>query len=109
MIIILNLTNTILLKVPLTNWRVHIFVILELESPILESHIPLWDNECGLQSQLLNLDPLSEQILTHKPSLNFSQFSESVLPESKSIILYFHTPFWDKGVENNDSEIIFKI
>jgi len=28
---------------------IHISVILELESPILESHIPLWENECGLE------------------------------------------------------------
>ena len=32
-----------------------------------------------------------------------------VLPESKSIIPSFHTPFWDKGVDKIDFEIIFKI
>ena len=30
-------------------------VILELESPTLGSHIPLWGNECELEFQLLNL------------------------------------------------------
>ena len=35
-------------------------VILELESPILESYIPLWENECGRDFQLLDLDPLPE-------------------------------------------------
>jgi len=42
-------------------------IILELESPILESHIPLWGNECGLEFQLLDLDPLPEPILTPEP------------------------------------------
>ena len=30
-----------------------ISVILELESPILESHIPLWGNECGFEFNFL--------------------------------------------------------
>ena len=88
-------------------------IILELESPILESHIPLWGNECGLEFQLLDLDLLSEQILTPEPLLNFSHIPESIvvyaLPDSRSIISAFHTPFWDRGVDNNGSEISLKI
>ena len=59
------------------------------------------------------MDPLSEQILTPKPLLDFSHFPESIvvhaLPDSRSIILSFHTLFWDRGVDNNDSEISLKI
>jgi len=87
-------------------------VIVELESPTLESHILLWGNECGIGFQFLNLDPLPELILTPEPLLDFSHFPESVLvpvlSESKSIISSFHTPFWDKGVDKIDSEIILK-
>ena len=88
-------------------------VILELESPILENRIALCGNECGLEFQLLDLDPLPEQILTPEPFLDFNHFPELIivhtLPDSRSIIPSFHTPFWDRGVENNDSEISLKI
>ena len=71
------------------------------------------ENECGLEFQLLDLDPLPEPISTLEPLLDLSHFPESVLvpvlSKSKSIIPSFHTPFWDKGVNNIDSEIILKI
>jgi len=35
-----NILESVLVPIP---------VILELESPILECHIPLWENECGLE------------------------------------------------------------
>jgi len=83
-------------------------VIPELESPLIDSHIPSWGNECGLELHFLDLDPLPEPISTPEPLLDLSHFSESILvpvfPESKSII-----PFWDKGFEKFDSEIILKI
>ena len=60
-----NILESVLIPIP---------VILELESPILESHIPLWGNECGLEFQLLDLDSLSEQILTLESLLDFSNF-----------------------------------
>ena len=86
-------------------------IILELESPILR-HIPLWENECG-QFQLLDLDPFPESISTPEPLLDLSHFPESVLvpapPKSKSTILSFHTPFWDKAVDKIDSEINYGI
>ena len=94
-----NILESVLIPTP---------VILELESPML-SHIPLLKNECGLEFQLLDLDPLPEPISTPKLLLNLSHFSESVLvlvlPKSKSIIPSFHTPFWDKGVDKINSEI----
>jgi len=67
----------------------------EIESPIIYDHIPLMGKVC--EQQFLGLDLLPEQILTLKSLLYFSQFPElvlvPVLPESKSIILSFHTPF----------------
>ena len=44
-------------------------VILKLESPIL-SHIPLWENDCELEFQLLDLDPLLEPSSTPEPLLD---------------------------------------
>ena len=51
---------------------IHIPFILELKSSILESHISLWGNECRHEFQLLDLDPLSEPILTPEPLLDLS-------------------------------------
>ena len=71
------------------------------------------ENKCGLEFQLLDLDPLLEPISTPELLLDLSYLPESVLvlvfPESKSIILSFHTPFWDKAVDNFDSEINYEI
>ena len=73
----------------------------------------MWENECGLEFQLLDLDPLPEPISTPEPLLDLSHFFELVLvlvlPKSKSIIPSFHTPFWDKSVDKIDSEIICEI
>ena len=101
-VILPNLSNI------LESILIPILVIPELESPLLESHIPSWENNYGLEFQLLDLDPLPEPISTPEPLLDLSHFPESVLvpvlPESKSII-----PFWDKVVDKFDSEIILKI
>ena len=98
-----NILESVLISTP---------VILELESPIL-SHIPLWENECGLEFQLLDLDPLPEPISTPEPLLDLSHFFESILvpilSKSKSIIPSFQTPFWDKAVDKIDSEINYGI
>jgi len=59
-----NILESVLVPIP---------VILELESPILKSHIPLWENECGLEFQLLDLDPLPEPISTPEPLLDLTQ------------------------------------
>ena len=69
--------------------------------------------KCGLEFQLLDLDPLPEPISTPEPLLDLSHLPESilvpVLPESKSIILSFHNPFWDEAVDKFDSEINYGI
>jgi len=87
-------------------------IIPELESPPL-SHIPLWEDDCGLEFQFFDLDPLLELSPTPEPLLDLSFFPESVfvpvLPMSKSIIPSFHTPFWDKEVETINSEIYYEI
>ena len=87
-------------------------IIPELESPIL-GHIPLLENTCGLEFQLLDLDQISEPISTPEPLLDLSHLPESVLvpvlPESKSTVLSFHTPFWDEVVDKFDSEISYGI
>ena len=66
------------------------------------SHIPLLKNECGLEFQLLDLDPLPEPISTPESLLNLSHFSKSIIPS-------FHTPFWDKAVDKIDFEINYGI
>ena len=77
-------------------------------SPIL-GHIPLLENDCGLELHFLDLDPIPELIPTPEPSLDLSHFPESVLvpvlPESKSTVLSFHTPFWNEVVDKFDSKI----
>jgi len=70
-------------------------VILKLEPLIFESYIPLWE-KCGLEFQLLDLDPLPEPISISEPLLGgLSHFPElvlvPVLSEFKSIIPSFHT------------------
>ena len=73
----------------------------------------MWENECGLEFQLLDLDSLPVPISTPKPLLDLGHFPESVLvpvlPKFKSIILSFHIPFWDKAVDTIDSEINYGI
>ena len=58
-----NILESVLIPIP---------VILELESS--KSHIPLWRNECGLEFQLLDLDPIPESILTPEPLLDLVKF-----------------------------------
>ena len=83
---------------------------MKLNHHILRSHSV---NGEVCEHPFLGLDPLPEQILTLEPLLDFSQFPKSVLvhvlSESKFVILSFHTPFGDKGVDSNNSEIIVKI
>ena len=59
------------------------------------------------------MDPISEPISTPEPLLDLSHLPESVLvpvlPESKSTVLSFHTPFWDEVVDKFDSEINYGI
>ena len=68
----------------------------------------MWEDYCGLELQLIDLDPLPEPSPTPEPLLDLSFFADSVfvpvLTTSKSIIPSFHTPFWDKEVDTIDSE-----
>ena len=79
-------------------------------SPIV-GHIPSLENDCGLEFQFLDLEPIPELIPTPEPLLDFIHFPESVLvpvfPESKSTVLSFHTPYWDRVVDKFDSEIYY--
>ena len=83
----------------------------EIESLISYDHTSLMGQVC--EHQFFSLNPIFEPILTPEPLHDLSQMPESVLvpvlPESKSIIPSFYTPFWDKGVDKIDSEIILKI
>ena len=62
--------------------------------------------------QFVSLDPIFEPILTPtlESRLDLSQLFETVFVplEPKSIISQTHTSLLDKGVEQNDSRIIFK-
>ena len=77
-------------------------VNLELKSLILQSHIPLMENEC--EPQLFDLDPTLEPNLTPEPLLYFSNISESVLVpvpftfERKSTISLNHIPLLHQDV-----------
>jgi len=56
---------------------ISLIVNLELESPILQSHISLMGTKC--EPQFFDLDPIFYPISTRKLLLDFSQISESVL------------------------------
>ena len=60
-----NILESVLIPIP---------VILKLESLILESPIPLWENEYELEFQLFDLDPLPEPISTPERLLDFNHF-----------------------------------
>ena len=88
-------------------------IIPELESPIL-SHIPLWEDDCGLEFQLFDLDTLLEPSSTPEPLLDLSFFPESVfvpepiILESKSTILPSHILLLDIGIDHDDTVMIFQ-
>jgi len=54
-----------------------ILVNIELESPILQSHIPLMGYEC--ENQLFDLDQSLEPNQTLEPQLDLNQLHESIL------------------------------
>jgi len=98
-----NILESVLIPTP---------IIPELESPTL-SHIPLWENDCRLEFQFLDLDPLLDPSPTPEPLLDLSFFPESVLDpepiilESKSTILPSHILLLDIGIDH-DSVMIFQ-
>jgi len=85
---------------------------LEIESPILENHIPLMVKEC--EFQFFNLDLTFEPNLTHKSKLDLSHIFKSVLVlepfilEPKSTISSNHILLLDQGIDHNNSEMIFQ-
>ena len=73
---------------------------LEIEPPILNSHIPLIENEC--EFQFFYVDSTLKPNLTLEPKLDLSHIPESVLVpvpftfEPKSIISLNYIPLLDK-------------
>ena len=73
-------------------------IILEIESPILDSHIALMGNEC--EFKFFDLKPTFEPNLTLKPKLDLIHIPKSVLVleafilEPKSTIPLSHIHCW---------------
>ena len=80
---------------------------LEIESPILNSHIPLMKKEC--EFHFSDLDPTIEQIPTPEPTLDFElvMVPEQITLESKSSISQNHILLLDISIDHNDSVMIF--
>ena len=89
-----------------------ISLYVELEPPILDSHISLMDHECELK--FFDLEPTIEPKLTLEPKFDLSHIPDSVLVlvpfilEPKSTISPTHIPLFDQGVDYYDSEMIFQ-
>ena len=86
-----------------------ISIDLEIEPPILDSHIPLMRNECELQ--FFDLKLTIEPKPTLEPKLDF--FESVLVPkpiffEPKSTTLPNHVLLLDLDIEQNDSEMIFQ-
>jgi len=82
---------------------------LEIESPILNSHIPLLGREC--ESQFFDLDLIIEQILTLEPKVNFFELvlvHELFISEAKSSITQNRILLLDQNIDHNDSVMIFQ-
>jgi len=82
---------------------------LEIEAPILDSHIPLLGREC--ESQFFDLDPIIEPIPTLEPEVDFIELvlvPELFISEPKSSIPQNHILLLDQGIDHNDSVIIFQ-
>ena len=81
---------------------------LEMESPILDSHIPLIEKECEIQ--FLDLDSTLKPKLTLEPKVNFYELllvPEPIIFEPKSTIPPSHIPLLDIGIDHDDSVMIF--
>ena len=82
---------------------------LEIESPILECHIPLMGKE--YEYQFLDLDSTLEPKLTLEPKVDFSELilvPEPIVLESKSTIPPSHFLLLDIGINHEDSVMIFQ-
>ena len=81
----------------------------EIESPIVDSRIPLMDQECELK--FFDLDPTLKPNSTLEPKLDFLEsvlVSKPIILEPKSITSSSHILLLDQGIHNYDSEIIFQ-
>ena len=79
-----------------------------MESPILDSHIPLMGKEC--EFQFLNLDSTLEPKLTLEPKVDFFELvlvPEPIILESKSTPPS-HILLLDIGIDHDDSVLIFQ-
>ena len=82
---------------------------LEMESPILDSHIPLMGKEC--EFQFLDLDSTLEPKLTLEPKVDFPELvmvSKLIILESKSTIPPSCILLLDIGIDHDDSVMIFQ-
>ena len=80
-----------------------------MESPILDSHIPLMGKEC--EFQFLDWDSTLEPKLTLEPKVNFPELElvpEPIILEPKSTIPLSHILLLDIGIDHDDSVIIFQ-
>jgi len=82
---------------------------LEIESPILDSHIPLMEKEC--EFLFLDLDSTLEPKLTLELKVNFLELvlvPEPIILESKSTIPLNHILLLDIHMDHDDSVMIFQ-
>ena len=80
-----------------------------MESPILDSHIPLIRKDC--EFQFLDLDSTLEPKLTLEPKVDFFELvliPEPIILEPKSTILSSHILLLDIGIDHDDSMMIFQ-
>jgi len=80
----------------------------EIESPVVDSHIPLMDHECELK--FFDLDPSLEPNSTPEPKFDFFEsvlVPESIILKPKSITSACHILLLNQGIDNYDSEMIF--
>ena len=79
---------------------------LKIESPILESHIPLMGKEC--EFQFLDLDSTLEPKLTLEPTVDFFELVlvlEPIILEPKSTIPSSHILLLDIGIDDQGKTV----
>jgi len=88
---------------------ISISIDLEIESPILDSHVPLMGKEC--EFQFLDLDSTLEPKLSLEPNVYFLELvlvPEPIIFESKSTIPPSHILLLNIGIDHDDSVMIFQ-
>jgi len=82
---------------------------LEIESPVLDNHIPLMRKECKFH--FFDLDPTLEPIPTLEPTLDFPELvivPKPITLEPRSTIPASHIALLDIGIDDDDSLMIFQ-